>query len=135
MIYSVPISAAILSGLLFLFPGCIPDEEGQPIPLPTRICVTTKHHDRPIADMNIYFKYLCDTFPGYYQPASYYDTLVVSDKNGYACVGPVPIGKHWIIALGADEHAQQLLPVFGRLPVLVDLNQRIKIDTIVYLYE
>ncbi len=114
---------------------CTPIDEGGTIPISTEICIEARHHDVPHPELNIFLKYNVDTFPGYYNEASWYDTMLVTDAAGRACVGPVPPGKHWIIGLGFDEHAQQLLPVFGRLPVVVDLEKKPKIDTILYLYE
>ena len=114
--------------------ACRPSEEPT-IPLPTSICIQTQHHEVPKPAINILIKYNSDTFPGYDQPVSFYDTLLVTDSNGRICVSPVPVGKHWIVALGFDEHAQQVLPVFGRLPVYIDLQNKPKVDTILYLYE
>ncbi len=121
--------------LLLMFIGCTPNDEGNTIPLPTSICVQTKHHDIAQPNMTVFLKYNSDTFPGYTQPASFYDTMLTTDQNGRACVSPVPVGRHWIIALGVDEHAQQVLPIYGRLPVLIDLERKPKVDTIIYVYE
>jgi hypothetical protein len=124
-----------LAALALYIGACNPIEEGDTIPISTEICIEARHHDVPHPELNIFLKYNVDTFPGYYNDASWYDTMLVTDAAGRACVGPVPPGKHWIIGLGFDEHAQQLLPVFGRLPVVVDLEKKPKIDTILYLYE
>ncbi len=118
-----------------IYTQCRPTDEGGTLPLPTSICLTTKHHEIPVPGMNVLLKYNIDTFPGYYNPIEYYDTLLISDAQGRVCVGAVPLGKHWAVALGVDEHAQQIVPVYGRLPIVIDLEKRMKVDTVVYLYE
>lgn len=121
-------------GILLLLVACHPVEEGGEIPLPTSICLQAMHHDVPVPDVNIFFKYHCEEFPGYDRPEHYYDTMLVSDASGRVCIAPVPPGKHWAVAFGASEHGIPL-PIFGSLPMTIDLKRKPTIDTMLFMYE
>lgn len=114
--------------------ACRRAEEGDLVPLPTSVCLQTMHHDVPVPDVNVFFKFNCDTFPGYYHPAEWFDTLVVSNEQGRACIAPVAPGKHWAVAFGVSEHGL-IVPIYGRMPFEINLANRIKVDTFIYLYE
>lgn len=124
---------AIISLFGIQMGACTPKEE-EFIPLPTSICIRAMHHDVPLPDVNLFFKYNTNDFPGYDQPATYYDTLIVTDAQGRGCISPVPPGKHWLVALGASEHGIPL-PVFGRMPIVIDLDRKPVVDTLLYMYE
>ena len=124
---------ALLIGTLGLV-SCRQAEEGDLVPLPTSVCLQTMHHDVPVPEVNVFFKFNCDTFPGYHHPADWFDTLVVSDAQGRTCLSPVAPGKHWAVAFGASEHGL-ILPIYGRFPFEINLDTRIKVDTFLYMYE
>lgn len=115
--------------------GCYPSESDIFIPIPTSICLRTMHHDVPQGDVFVYLKYGCDTFPGFDKAEDWYDTVLVSDVQGRVCVAPVPPGHHWAVALGASEHGNTPLPIYGRMPIWIDIDQKPKVDTAMYLFE
>ena len=127
---AIPLSI-VLFGLPF---GCRPEPDPLVLQIPTSLHLQMMHHAVPLPDVNVFLKYNCDTFPGYEQQTAYYDTVLVSDANGDISVSPVPPGHHWVVALGASEHGIPL-PVFGRMPIYIDLENRIKVDTMLYMYE
>jgi hypothetical protein len=129
----IRIGGALITGTLGLM-GCRQAEEGDLVPLPTSVCLQTMHHDVPVPEVNVFFKFNCDTFPGYHQSADWFDTLVVSDALGKACISPVAPGKHWAVAFGASEHGL-LVPIYGRFPFEINLDTRIKVDTFLFMYE
>jgi hypothetical protein len=128
-----PFLTVALAGLI-ISGACQQAEEGDLVPLPTSVCLQTMHHDVPVPEVNVFFKFNCDTFPGYYHSADWFDTLVVSNEQGQACIAPVPPGKHWAVAFGVSEHGL-IVPIFGRMPFEINLENRLKVDTFIYLYE
>jgi hypothetical protein len=120
--------------LLLATAGCVPREDGQLIPLPTRICLRTQHHQVPLRDVELRIKFNTDTFPGYLQPVEYFDIIVRTGPDARACVAPVPEGRHWVIAFGVDETAYPL-EVFGNLPLAIALDRQPVVDTILYVSE
>jgi hypothetical protein len=114
--------------------GCTPTPEPEDIPLPTQICVRTVHHFQPIPNAVVYVKYNTVNFPGYDQPASYYDTKFETDANARGCLAPVPEGTHWLVAFGYDS-LYYPHHVFGAVKLSISLNQRPKVDTILYVSE
>lgn len=116
-----------------LYTACRPAPP-ETIPLPTSICVTTQHHGWPIPDATIYVKYNADSFPGYLQPASYFDASFKTGKDARGCIAPVPEGNHWLIAFGYDTlHFPH--EVMGNMPVTISLDGTAKFDTIIYVSE
>jgi hypothetical protein len=106
----------------------------EEIPLPTKICVTTSHHGQPIPHAKVWLKYNADSFPGYNQPPSYFDASFESDANAHGCIGPVPEGRHWLIAFGYDSlHFPN--DVFGSVVLDVSIPYRQSIDTMLYVSE
>ncbi len=106
----------------------------ETIPLPTEICVSTQHHGWPIPDATVYVKYNADSFPGYLQPAAYFDAVFKTGKDARGCLAPVPEGSHWLVALGYDSiHYPH--EVMGNMPVTISLDGIAKFDTIIYVSE
>jgi hypothetical protein len=117
----------------FLLDAC-KDTEDEIFLLPTKICVKTSHHGQPIPNAVVYVKYNTNVFPGYDQPASFYDATFYTDAQAYGCLTGVPIGKHWLVAFGYDSlHYPH--HVFGSLPVELTLEGKITIDTTLYVSE
>ena len=116
-----------------LFGSCRPPEP-ELIPLPTKICVQTKHHHQPVPWAKVYIKYNTDIFPGYDKPASYYDASFETGADARGCLQPVPEGKHWLVSLGYDS-LYYPHEVFGSLPVTISLDGRATLDTILYISE
>ena len=121
--------------LPLLFAACRPDPPAQ-IPLPTRICIKTLHHQLPITEATVYIKYNADSFPGYTQPAGYFDASVSVGPDARGCIEPVPEGRHWLVALGKDRvYVEYPHDVFGSLPVTISLDGTAKLDTVIYVTE
>lgn len=102
--------------------------------MPTKICVRTLHHTVPIPNAIVYLKYNVDTFPGYYQPPSYYDASFRTGSDARGCLAPVPEGRHWIMAFGYDS---LYFPhyVYGSLRAEISLRYKPVLDTILYISE
>jgi hypothetical protein len=117
--------------------SCHPSGQDQPIeiPIPTRLCIRTQHHDVLIPNANIFIRYNTDIYPGYEQPATYFDTTFQTNASANACLPAIPVGKHWLIAYGADMIGGQAIPVFGSMRLEIDLTGKAIIDTILYVSE
>lgn len=104
------------------------------IPLPTKICVATSHHNFPIPHATVYVKYNADSFPGYEQPASYYDATFKTGADAHGCIESVPEGTHWLVAFGYDSlHFPH--DVFGSIKLDISLKDRPVRDTMLYVSE
>lgn len=113
--------------------GCRPAGPEE-IPLPTKICITTSHHGQPIPHAKVWLKYNADSFPGYQQQPSYFDTNFETDAAAKGCIGPVPEGWHWLVAFGYDSlHFPN--DVYGSMLVHISVARRPVIDTILYVSE
>ncbi len=118
-----------------LFSACRPDPP-ESIALPTRICVKTQHHFKPIKGATIYVKYNIDTFPGYNHPFSWYDASFQTGSDAHGCLNPVPEGHHWLIVFGKDSlYVPPPYDVFGNLPVAISLKSKPHVDTTLYVSE
>lgn len=119
--------------LLPAFSAC--DKGPETIPLPTKICVTTSHHNFPIPNATVYVKFNADSFPGYEQPASYYDaTFKTGNPSARGCIESVPEGTHWLVAFGYDSlHYPH--DVFGSIKLEISLKDRPVRDTMLYVSE
>lgn len=108
----------------------LPDE----IPLPTKICVRTQHHTLPIPNATVYVKFNTDSFPGYNQPASYFDAVFKTGPDARGCLAPVPEGRHWMIAYGYDS---LYFPhdVYGSMRAEISVSTKPVLDTIMYVSE
>lgn len=116
--------------LLFLV-ACRPDGPDT-VPLPTKICIKTTHHDYPLTGSIVYLKYFSDTFPGYDKGADYYDASFKTGSDARGCIESVPEGHHWLVAFGYDSlHFPH--EAFGSLPVTISLDTRPVVDTMIYL--
>jgi hypothetical protein len=125
--------AGLLAGFILLEAACRP-EPPETLPLPTRICVSTRHHEQVIPHATVYVKYFATVFPGYHQPASFYDASFQTGPDGRGCLEPVPEGRHWLVAFGYDSlHSPP--EVYGSMPVDISLNGRAVVDTILYVSE
>ncbi len=121
--------------LLLLFTlgffACRP-EGPETIPLPTKICIKTTHHNYPLAGSTVYLKYFTDTFPGYDKAADFYDASFKTGADARGCIESVPEGKHWLVAFGYDSlHFPH--EAFGSLPVEISLTYKPVLDTALYL--
>ncbi len=120
--------------LLFLSLGlfsCRPDAPDT-LPLPTKICIKTTHHNFPLVGSKVYLKYFADSFPGYDAPPSFYDASFTTGADARGCIESVPEGKHWLVAFGYDSlHYPH--EAFGSLPVEISLTYKPVLDTILYL--
>jgi hypothetical protein len=106
----------------------------EEIPLPTKICVLTSHHGQPIPHATVWIKYNVDTFPGYNQPASYFDASLETGADARGCIAPVPIGTHWLIAFGYDSlHYPN--HVYGSMQVNISVPYHEVVDTMFYVSE
>lgn len=128
-----------MSRIYLLFPlffaACRPDPPAE-IPLPTRICIETQHHQQPITEATVYIKYNADSFPGYNQPESYFDASFSVGPDARGCIEPVPEGHHWLIARGKDRlYVEYPHDVIGSLPVTISLDGQAKLDTVLYVTE
>lgn len=122
----------ILPFLLLAFFAC--QKTPDTIPLPTKICVTTQHHNFPIPNATVYVKFNADSFPGYEQPASYYDATFKTGADSRGCIESVPEGTHWLVAFGYDSlHYPH--DIFGSIPLEISLDGRPVRDTILYVSE
>lgn len=119
--------------LLLLFASLAACSSGpESIPLPTKICIKTTHHNYPLAGSVVYLKFFCDTFPGYDKGPSFYDDSFTTGADARGCLESVPEGKHWIVAFGYDSlHFPH--EAFGSLPVEISLDQKPVLDTMLYL--
>ena len=114
-----------------LFFACRPDGPDT-LPLPTKICIKTTHHNYPLAGSTVYLKYFTDTFPGYNKGPEYYDASFKTGADARGCIESVPEGKHWLVAFGYDSlHFPH--EAFGSLPVEISLNFKPVLDTALYL--
>jgi hypothetical protein len=121
----VPVLIAIV------FFSCRP-EVPDSIPLPTKICIKTTHHNYPLTSSTVYLKYFSDTFPGYDKGPGFYDASFKTGADARGCIKSVPEGRHWIVAFGYDSlHFPH--EAFGSLPVEISLNGKQVLDTILYL--
>ncbi len=119
--------------LLVFLCGCRPSAPEE-IPLPTRICIRTSHHGQPIPHATVWVKYRADSFPGYDQPASYFDASFETGADARGCIEPVPEGRHWLIAFGYDSlHYPN--HVYGSMLVDVSLGIKPVIDTTLFVSE
>lgn len=108
----------------------LPDE----IPLPTKICVRTQHHNQPIPNATVYVKYNTDSFPGYDRPPSYFDASFKTGPDSRGCIEPVPEGRHWLVAFGYDSlHFPNF--VYGSMRAEISLTYKPVLDTIMYISE
>lgn len=113
------------------FIACRP-EGPETVPLPTKICIKTTHHNYPLAGSTVYLKYFTDTFPGYDKTADFYDASFKTGADARGCIESVPEGKHWIVAFGYDSlHFPH--EAFGSLPVEISLTYKPVLDTALYL--
>lgn len=113
------------------FFACRPDAPDT-LPLPTRICIKTTHHNYPLAGSTVYLKYFTDTFPGYEKSPDYYDASFKTGADARGCIESVPEGRHWLVAFGYDSlHYPH--EAFGSLPVEISLTYKPVLDTILYL--
>ncbi len=119
--------------LLFAFATCR-TAEVEDVPLPTEICVQTQHHGVLVPNAMVYVKFNADTFPGFNQPAAYFDDSVRTGPDARGCIASVPEGSHWLIAVSYDDTYFPPI-VRGSLPVTISLSGRPKIDTILYVSE
>ena len=126
----MPKSLLLLILLAFLACRKGPDT----IPLPTKICVTTSHHNFPIPNAKVYVKFNADSFPGYDKPASYFDATFKTGASARGCIESVPEGTHWLVAFGYDSlHYPH--DVFGSIKLDVSLAERPVRDTVLYVSE
>ena len=120
--------------LFFLSLGlfsCRPDAPDT-LPLPTKICIKTTHHNFPLVGSKVYLKYFADSFPGYDAPLSFYDASFTTGADARGCIESVPEGRHWIVAFGYDSlHYPH--EAFGSLPVEISLTYKPVLDTTLYL--
>lgn len=124
---------AFFFALHFLFAACRPGApEDQP--LPTSVCVRTLHHGAPVADAVVFIKFNADSFPGYDQPAAFYDDSVRTGTDARGCILAVPEGRHWLVAFGRDDNYFPPV-VFGSLPVTISLSGRPQVDTVLHVSE
>lgn len=115
---------------LALFAAC--SKGPETLPLPTKICIKTTHHNYPLAGSTVYLKYFCDTFPGYDAPPNFYDASFKTGADARGCIESVPEGKHWLVAFGYDSlHYPH--EAFGSLPVEISLTYKPVLDTTLYL--
>lgn len=113
------------------FIACSP-EGPETVPLPTKICIKTTHHNYPLAGSTVYLKYFTDTFPGYDKTADFYDASFKTGADARGCIESVPEGKHWLVAFGYDSlHFPH--EAFGSLPVEISLTYKPVLDTALYL--
>lgn len=88
---------------IFLFcflTACNKPSEGEIIQNDTTLCMTTKHHDETVPDLEIYLKYGQNEFPGYSEFD--YDTMFVIGDNGRGCIEDLPYGQYWLMTKGPD---------------------------------
>lgn len=122
----------ILLFALFAFLSCRKPPEF--VPLPTKICVETSHHNFPIPNATVYVKFNADSFPGYQQPPSYYDATFKTGSDARGCIESIPEGTHWLVAFGYDSlHYPH--DVFGSIKLEVSLDDRPVRDTMLYVSE
>jgi hypothetical protein len=82
----------------------------------------------------VWVKYRADSFPGYDQPASYFDASFETGADARGCIEPVPEGRHWLIAFGYDSlHYPN--HVYGSMLVDVSLGIKPVIDTTLFVSE
>lgn len=113
------------------FFACRPDAP-ESLPLPTKICIKTTHHNYPLSGSTVYLKYFTDTFPGYDKGAAFYDASFKTGADARGCIESVPEGKHWLVAFGYDSlHFPH--EAFGSLPVEISLTYKPVLDTVLYL--
>lgn len=104
------------------------------IPINTSLSLKTVHHDVPAAEVNVFIKYNVAEFPGYDKQPQYFDTMLVSDDAGLIKISPVRPGRHWAVAFGASEHGI-VVPIYGSMPFLIDVDTRPVVDTFIYMTE
>lgn len=90
----------IISTFLVALSACNKPQDGAIIQYDTRLCVTTKHHDLAVRDLEVYLKYGQTDFPGYNDLA--YDTMFVVNANGYGCIEGIAYGQYWLMTKGPD---------------------------------
>lgn len=113
--------------------SCRP-EEAEEIPINTSLTLKTVHHDVPAPMVNVFIKYNVYDFPGYDKQPDYFDTLLISDDSGRVKISPVRPGQHWAVAFGASEHGI-VVPIYGSMPFLIDVDNRPEVDTFIYMSE
>lgn len=120
----------ILFILPFLFFSCN-KQDGPRILNST--CVTTKHHDLIIGNLDVYIKYDATdfNFPGWEDLAEY-DTVFTTDSQGMGCIENLPVGKHWLVGLGFDPLINQAIK--GRAFVDITFEEP-ELDLILYVGE
>lgn len=116
---------------LCLWQSCrpAPDE----VPLPTELCIETRHHSVPVRGVTVYIKYFAEAFPGYDKEPTYFDAKFTTRGDaGRGCIRSIPEGRHWLVAHGFDS-VYHMDRMFGSLPVEISLDTRPRIDTIIYM--
>lgn len=122
----------ILPFIIILSLAACRPEGPETLPLPTKICIKTTHHNYPLAGSTVYLKYFTDTFPGYDKGPSFYDASFRTGADARGCIESVPEGRHWIVAFGYDSlHYPH--EAFGSLPVEISLTYKPILDTLLYL--
>ena len=116
-----------------LFLQCTRPEETL-IPINTSLSLKTVHHDVPAVEVNVFIKYNVLEFPGYDKQPEYFDTMLVSDNDGRVKLNPVRPGQHWAVAFGASEHGI-VVPIYGSMPFLIDVDNHPAVDTFIYMTE
>lgn len=120
----------LITAVVIVFSGCAKGPET--VPLPTKVCIKTTHHNYPLVGSTVYLKYFSDTFPGYHKGAAFFDASFKTGADARGCIESVPEGRHWIVAFGYDSlHFPH--EAFGSLPIEISLNTRPVLDTMLYL--
>ena len=116
--------------ILLLFTACRKPQDGETITFDTDLCITLKHHEDTVADLEIYVKFGQATFPGYNELE--YDTSFVANVDGRGCIENLPYGQYWLMTKGPD--LDWGADVFGS--IFLELSRfQTEIDTVLVVNE
>ncbi|MEO1515949.1 MAG: hypothetical protein AAFV95_13085 [Bacteroidota bacterium] len=123
----------LFTASLLLMAGTCSKDQGGGLSVPTfnTTCVQTQHHERPVGNIQVYVRYSNPVFPGYHD-LSVFDTMYVTDANGYLCIPNMPEGKSWLVGFGIDELIQD--SVKGSVSVVVE-HPKDDVNTVMYVTE
>jgi hypothetical protein len=99
----------------------------------TILTAQVKHHQNGVGKCNVFIKYNVTEFPG--KDISVYDSLKVTDPNGYVVFNGLPNGNYYFYACGYDISVADTVWGYSPLTVSAKPGEEKEIDTIIPVSE